>query len=80
VGGDLESSEMDDRVDGVFCKDSFHRVKIREVTIFKRNLLPYNSFNSTDCFSRGIVKIIEDDNIVSRLDDLNSLNHVSEMS
>jgi hypothetical protein len=80
VGGDLESSKVDDRVDGVFCKDSFHRVKVRKVAIFKRNLLPYDSLNSTDCFSGRIVKIVEDDNIVSRLDDLNSLNHVSEMS
>jgi hypothetical protein len=70
---------VDDRVDGVFCKDSFYRVKIRKVTILKRNLLPYNSLNSTDCFSGGIVKIVEDDNIVSRLNDLNRLNHVNDM-
>ena len=67
---------MDDRVDGIFCKNSFHRVKVRKVAVFKGDCFPYNSFNATDCFGRGIMKIVEDYNIVSRLDDLNCLNHV----
>ena len=71
---------MDDRVNGVFCKDSFHSVKVRKVAVFKRNLLPYNSLKSTDCFSGRIVEVIKGDNIVSRLDDLNRLNHVNELS
>jgi hypothetical protein len=68
---------MDDRVDGVFCKNRFHRVKVRKVAVFKGNFFPYNSFNSTDCLSRGIVKIVEDYNIIPRLNDLNCLNHTS---
>jgi len=68
---------MDDRVDGVLCKYRLHRVEIRQVAIFERDFLPDNGLNSTDCFSRGIVKIVKDDSIVSRLDNLDRLGHVS---
>lgn len=67
---------MNDRVNRVFCKNCLDRFKVRQVAVFERNLLPHNGFNSTHCFSGGIVKIVEDYNIVSRLDDLNRLGHV----
>ena len=69
---------MDDRVDRVLCKDSFNGFKVCEVTILKGDLLPHNGFNSTDCFGGGIVEIVEDHSIVSRLDDLNGLDHIND--
>lgn len=67
---------MNDRVNRVFCKNRLDRVEVRQVAVFERNLLTHNGFNSTDCFCGRIVKIVEDYNIVSRLDDLNRLGYV----
>ena len=72
----LKSSKMDYRINRILCKDCLDLIEICQIGVFERHGFSDDGFNPSDCLHRRIVQIVDNNSIVSCLDDFHCLHGV----